>query len=193
MDLKLLDAEPTDAEREAIDAVVGVEAANGNRVARARPDAPSSPAPGAPGSAAARRLGDARARSATRRGGSTCRRPTRTASRPSTRCSRSRSVRRRCSTSAPTSPAASPGAEVPDGAHRFAVPRPVRAGAGRSAHDRRARSRARSRSRRRRRRCRRRAGLKLLRRIAEGVDPESLALRAPALLERAARARAGAA
>ena len=34
MDLKLLDAEPTDAEREAIDVVVGVEAANGNRVAR---------------------------------------------------------------------------------------------------------------------------------------------------------------
>src|SRR5437763_15251293 len=34
MDLKLLDAEPTDAEREAVDAVVGVEAANGNRVAR---------------------------------------------------------------------------------------------------------------------------------------------------------------
>ena len=34
MDLKLLDAEPADAEREAIDAVVGVEAANGNRVAR---------------------------------------------------------------------------------------------------------------------------------------------------------------
>jgi NADH-quinone oxidoreductase subunit F len=33
-DLKLLDAEPTDAEREAIDAVVGVEALNGNRVAR---------------------------------------------------------------------------------------------------------------------------------------------------------------
>src|SRR3954468_8681984 len=34
MDLKLLDAEPTDAERAAIDAVVGVEATNGNRVAR---------------------------------------------------------------------------------------------------------------------------------------------------------------
>src|SRR5437879_13908310 len=34
MDLKLLDAEPTDAEREAIDVVVGVEASNGNRVAR---------------------------------------------------------------------------------------------------------------------------------------------------------------
>jgi NADH-quinone oxidoreductase subunit F len=34
MDLKLLADEPTDAEREAIDAVVGVEAANGNRVAR---------------------------------------------------------------------------------------------------------------------------------------------------------------
>jgi NADH-quinone oxidoreductase subunit F len=34
VDLKLLDAEPTDAEREAIDAVVGVEASNGNRVAR---------------------------------------------------------------------------------------------------------------------------------------------------------------
>jgi NADH-quinone oxidoreductase subunit F len=34
MDLKLLDAEPTDAEREAVDAVVGVEASNGNRVAR---------------------------------------------------------------------------------------------------------------------------------------------------------------
>ena len=34
MDLKLIDAEPTEAEREAIDAVVGVEAANGNRVAR---------------------------------------------------------------------------------------------------------------------------------------------------------------
>jgi NADH-quinone oxidoreductase subunit F len=34
MDLKLLDAEPTDAEREAIDAVVGIEAANGNRVVR---------------------------------------------------------------------------------------------------------------------------------------------------------------
>ena len=34
MDLKLLDAEPTAAEREAIDAVVGVEASNGNRVAR---------------------------------------------------------------------------------------------------------------------------------------------------------------
>ena len=34
MDLKLLDAEPTDAEREAIDAVVGAEAANGHRVAR---------------------------------------------------------------------------------------------------------------------------------------------------------------
>ena len=34
MDLKLLDAEPTDAERDAIDAVVGVEATNGNRVAR---------------------------------------------------------------------------------------------------------------------------------------------------------------
>jgi NADH-quinone oxidoreductase subunit F len=34
MDLKLLDAEPTDAEREAIDAVVGVEALSGNRVAR---------------------------------------------------------------------------------------------------------------------------------------------------------------
>jgi NADH-quinone oxidoreductase subunit F len=34
LDLKLLDAEPTDAEREAIDAVVGVEASSGNRVAR---------------------------------------------------------------------------------------------------------------------------------------------------------------
>jgi NADH-quinone oxidoreductase subunit F len=34
VDLKLLDAEPRDAEREAIDAVVGVEATNGNRVAR---------------------------------------------------------------------------------------------------------------------------------------------------------------
>src|SRR4051794_41196546 len=34
MDLKLLDAEPTDAERDAVDAVVGVEASNGNRVAR---------------------------------------------------------------------------------------------------------------------------------------------------------------
>ncbi len=34
MDLKLLDAEPTDAEREAIDAVVGVEPSSGNRVAR---------------------------------------------------------------------------------------------------------------------------------------------------------------
>src|SRR5437660_6256801 len=34
MDLKLLDAEPTAAEREAVDAVVGVEASNGNRVAR---------------------------------------------------------------------------------------------------------------------------------------------------------------
>src|SRR5881275_2237985 len=34
MDLKLLDAEPTEAEREAIDAVVGTEPANGNRVAR---------------------------------------------------------------------------------------------------------------------------------------------------------------
>jgi NADH-quinone oxidoreductase subunit F len=34
MDLKLLDAEPTDAEREAIDAVVGIEATNGNRVVR---------------------------------------------------------------------------------------------------------------------------------------------------------------
>src|SRR3954447_5151039 len=34
MDLKLLDAEPAEAERDAIDAVVGVEATNGNRVAR---------------------------------------------------------------------------------------------------------------------------------------------------------------
>jgi NADH-quinone oxidoreductase subunit F len=34
VDLKLLDAEPTEAERDAIDVVVGVEAANGNRVAR---------------------------------------------------------------------------------------------------------------------------------------------------------------
>ena len=34
MDLKLLDAEPTDAEREAIDAVVGAASSNGNRVAR---------------------------------------------------------------------------------------------------------------------------------------------------------------
>jgi NADH-quinone oxidoreductase subunit F len=34
LDLKLLDAEPAEAEREAIDAVVGVEATNGNRVAR---------------------------------------------------------------------------------------------------------------------------------------------------------------
>jgi len=34
VDLKLLDAEPTDAEREAIDAVVGVESSNGNRMAR---------------------------------------------------------------------------------------------------------------------------------------------------------------
>jgi NADH-quinone oxidoreductase subunit F len=34
LDLKLLDAEPTDAEREAVDAVVGVEVSNGNRVAR---------------------------------------------------------------------------------------------------------------------------------------------------------------
>ena len=34
MDLKLLDAEPTEAEREAVDAVVGAEAADGNRVAR---------------------------------------------------------------------------------------------------------------------------------------------------------------
>jgi NADH-quinone oxidoreductase subunit F len=33
-DLKLLDAEPTEAERDAIDAVVGVEAGNGDRVAR---------------------------------------------------------------------------------------------------------------------------------------------------------------
>jgi NADH-quinone oxidoreductase subunit F len=34
LDLKLLEAEPTDAEREAIDAVVGVEATNGKRVTR---------------------------------------------------------------------------------------------------------------------------------------------------------------
>jgi NADH-quinone oxidoreductase subunit F len=34
VDLKLLDAEPTEAEREAIDALVGAEAANGNRVRR---------------------------------------------------------------------------------------------------------------------------------------------------------------
>jgi NADH-quinone oxidoreductase subunit F len=34
LDLKLLDVEPAEAEREAIDAVVGVEATNGNRVAR---------------------------------------------------------------------------------------------------------------------------------------------------------------
>jgi NADH-quinone oxidoreductase subunit F len=34
MDLKLLDAEPTDSEREAIDAVVGAEPVGGNRVAR---------------------------------------------------------------------------------------------------------------------------------------------------------------
>jgi NADH-quinone oxidoreductase subunit F len=34
MDLKLLEAEPTDSEREAIDAVVGAEPADGNRVAR---------------------------------------------------------------------------------------------------------------------------------------------------------------
>jgi NADH-quinone oxidoreductase subunit F len=34
LDLKLLEAEPTDSEREAVDAVVGVEASNGNRVAR---------------------------------------------------------------------------------------------------------------------------------------------------------------
>ena len=34
MDLKLLDAEPTDGERSAIDSVVGAEPANGNRVAR---------------------------------------------------------------------------------------------------------------------------------------------------------------
>ena len=34
MDLKLPDAEPTAAEREAVDAVVGIEASNGNRVAR---------------------------------------------------------------------------------------------------------------------------------------------------------------
>jgi NADH-quinone oxidoreductase subunit F len=34
VDLKLLDAEPTDAEREAVDAVVGAEAPNGSRVAR---------------------------------------------------------------------------------------------------------------------------------------------------------------
>ncbi|HEY1316987.1 MAG TPA: NAD(P)H-dependent oxidoreductase subunit E, partial [Gaiella sp.] len=35
MDLRLLDAEPSDAEREAIDGIVGAEAANGDRVARA--------------------------------------------------------------------------------------------------------------------------------------------------------------
>jgi NADH-quinone oxidoreductase subunit F len=34
VDLKLIDVEPADAEREAIDAVVGFEATNGNRVAR---------------------------------------------------------------------------------------------------------------------------------------------------------------
>jgi NADH-quinone oxidoreductase subunit F len=34
VDLKLLDAEPDDAEREAIDAVIGLELTNGNRVAR---------------------------------------------------------------------------------------------------------------------------------------------------------------
>jgi NADH-quinone oxidoreductase subunit F len=34
VDLKLLEAEPTEAERQAIDAVVGEEASNGNRVAR---------------------------------------------------------------------------------------------------------------------------------------------------------------
>jgi NADH-quinone oxidoreductase subunit F len=34
LDLKLLDADPTEAERESIDTVVGVEASNGNRVAR---------------------------------------------------------------------------------------------------------------------------------------------------------------
>jgi len=33
-DLKLLDAQPTEAERIAIDAVVGTEAVNGDRVAR---------------------------------------------------------------------------------------------------------------------------------------------------------------
>ena len=38
MDLRLLAAEPTDAEREAIDAVVGAApTTNGHRVARARP------------------------------------------------------------------------------------------------------------------------------------------------------------
>ena len=34
MDLRLLEAEPTPAEREAIDAVVGAAEPNGNRVAR---------------------------------------------------------------------------------------------------------------------------------------------------------------
>ena len=57
MDLRLLDAPPTDAEREAIDAVVG-EASGTERPGRARrPDETPPPPPRPPRRAAARRLG----------------------------------------------------------------------------------------------------------------------------------------
>ena len=79
-DLKLLDAAPSDAEREAIDAVLGRA---GRRTAAPRAptgaSATSSSPRCAPRSAAS--AGSARGRSATRHGVSRCRRPRRTASR----------------------------------------------------------------------------------------------------------------
>ena len=106
-DLKLLDAEPTEAEREAIDAVVGAEAASGDRVARSDRHAAPPPAARAARGATARRLGDAgRAR--------LCVAPARGPARGRVRrrdllraARRSRSGRRRCCTSAPTSRARS--------------------------------------------------------------------------------------
>src|SRR3954451_11372730 len=123
-----------------------------------------------------------------RRAGSTCRRPRPTASRPSMRSYRSRSARPTCCTCAPTSPASSQ-------ASRFRPARTRRRASGSaSARPRRfARSRDPSRARCRCPRLDRRAppggrrpetgpplpqrgepGLRLLRRIAADLDPESL-------------------
>ena len=134
MDLKLLDAEPTDAEREAVDAVVGVEARTGTGSRGATgPAPPLLPAL----RAAQRRVGWVTPGAL----GYTSRRldvPPADAYGVATFYAllSLEERRRRCSTSAPTSRAGSPAPRFPR-ARAVAVPRPVRAGSGVDAHDRR--------------------------------------------------------
>ncbi len=136
MDLKLLDAEPTDAEREAVDAVVGAEASNGNRVARRDRNRRHLLLPAL--RAAQRRVGWVTPGAL----GYTSRRldvPPADAYGVATfyALSRSRSARPWCRTSATTSRAGSPARRSRRAPLASPVPGPLRTRAGRAADERR--------------------------------------------------------